>query len=164
MILYILVDLLVLSLKKFLISLLNFLYNTLYMETNHFYYKKYMKYKFKYLELVNNLNSSESFNAATIIDGGAGVITKLATSKILRNTVLKQAGKIATSSKGLKIATDILSKIPELPVTEISNILEKLPIDKIQLILFNLIKKNPKIKQILHEEKNKEIKKIICDK
>lgn len=78
------------------------------METNDFYYKKYMKYKLKYLNLLNNyqadnLDSSESFNAAKIIDGGAFAVAplafKLATSKTVRDFA-KKGVKLATSKNG----------------------------------------------------------------
>jgi hypothetical protein len=168
------------------------------METNDFYYKKYMKYKLKYLDLLNsyqadNLDSSESFNAGKIIDGGAfaapfalEALRRVATSKTGRKT-LSQIGKLATSKTGQdfikknienvskladsdqvkkkkKKSKDKVTKSSKLKPDEISKMLDILPIKQIQPIIEILVEQ-PNIKKILQEflNKNKDIKDIICN-
>lgn len=94
------------------------------MENNDKYYKKYMKYKLKYLNLLDNYQSnndtSESFDASKIISGGAMLVPlvtstafNLAKSKTGRE-ILKKGVKAAAGSDTLKTMAKQSVKSPGL--------------------------------------------------
>jgi Glu-tRNA(Gln) amidotransferase subunit E-like FAD-binding protein len=70
------------------------------MENNDIYYKKYMKYKLKYLNLLNSYQSdtSKSFNASKVMDGGLNVLPNVA--KVLPK-VLPKVGKVLPKNKNV---------------------------------------------------------------
>jgi len=134
------------------------------MENNDIYYKKYMKYKLKYLNLLNNYQSndtSESLNADKILKYG-GKAAAFSTFMKFGPKVLKAAsaagalsgtqstGKSSTPIKKKESTTDMSQKIINLNAERLEKLLKKLI-------------ENDKIKEALKKILNKEEKIIICD-